>query len=130
MRGGYPVRVLFVTDCGAANGYWQAGSTYAGRCGHRHPSKEEAENCLGPMKQKYIEKRWPKKEVKSLSKRKSNVRFHPCVHANHCPSCEAQVGEMCKPYIQKYTQGRPRSGIVRYPHIARLSKYEGEMSHG
>lgn len=69
-----------------------------------------------------------KKVVKSLSKPKSMPRNHPCVDLHHCPSCKARTGEMCKPYMQK--KGRPRGGIVRYPHIARLSKYEQELPRG
>jgi hypothetical protein len=130
MRGGYPVRLMFVTEGGAAVGYWRVGSTYAGWCGHRHASKEDAEKCLESIKQKYIEKDCPKKAAKPLSKAKGDVRFHPCVHTNHCPSCEAKVGEMCKPYIRKRSRGLPRSGIVRYPHVTRLSKHERELPSG
>lgn len=130
MRGGYPVRIVLVTACGATTGYWQAGSQLAGRCGHQHASREEAEPCLEPMTKQYIAKRWPKKAVKKLSKRKTTDRLHPCVHANHCPSCEAARGEMCKPYIRRQGKGRPRDGSVQRPHVTRLSKYERELPRG
>ena len=43
--------------------YWcvEAGMN-VGRCGHKHQTEEDARQCLGPMTDKYIAARWPKKE--------------------------------------------------------------------